>query len=79
MFFVCKVVGDNLFEYIKFEMKDIIVIIVLMGGFGDDDWIIENVILNFGEYKYVYIEQKLDGFKGVVLEFVWDIVVNEKK
>lgn len=71
--FVRKAAGDNPLEYIKLEMKDIIVTNVSTGGSGSDDRITESVTLNFGEYKYIYTEQKPDGSKGAAPEFAWDI------
>ena len=43
---------------------------------GDDGF---SITLNFGEYKYIYTEQKPDGSKGAAPEFAWDIAANEKK
>ena len=77
--YVRKAAGDSPLEYIKLEMKDIIVTSVSSGGSGSDDRITENVTLNFGEYKYIYTEQKPDGSKGAAPEFAWDIAANEKK
>ena len=47
-FFVRKAAGDVPLEYIKLEMKDIIVTNVSTGGSGSDDRITESVTLNFG-------------------------------
>ncbi|WP_428649248.1 Hcp family type VI secretion system effector [Roseibium sp.] len=77
--FVRKAAGDSPLEYIKLDMKDIIVTNVSTGGSGADDRITESVTLNFGEYKYIYTEQKPDGSKGAAPEFAWDIAANEKK
>ncbi|MES0882291.1 Hcp family type VI secretion system effector [Roseibium sp. SCP14] len=77
--FVRKAAGDSPLEYIKIEMKDIIVTSISSGGAGSEDRITENLTLNFGEYKYIYTEQKPDGSKGAAPEFAWDIAANEKK
>ncbi|WP_298820738.1 type VI secretion system tube protein Hcp [uncultured Roseibium sp.] len=77
--YVRKAAGDNPLEYIKLEMKDIIVTNVSTGGSGSDDRITESATLNFGEYKFIYTEQKADGSKGAAPEFAWDIAANEKK
>ncbi|MEM9635889.1 MAG: type VI secretion system tube protein Hcp [Pseudomonadota bacterium] len=77
--FVRKAAGDSPLEYIKIEMKDIIVTSISSGGAGSEDRITENLTLNFGEYKYIYTEQKPDGSKGAAPEFAWDIASNEKK
>ncbi|MDN3719130.1 type VI secretion system tube protein Hcp [Roseibium salinum] len=76
---VRKAAGDSPLEYIKIEMKDIIVTNLSTGGSGSDDRITESCTLNFGEYKYIYTEQKPDGSKGAAPEFAWDIAANEKK
>ncbi|WP_305985410.1 type VI secretion system tube protein Hcp [Roseibium sp. MMSF_3544] len=78
-FYCRKAAGDNPLEYIKIEMKDIIVTSISTGGSGSDDRITENTTLNFGEYKLIYTEQKPDGSKGAAPEFAWDIAANEKK
>ena len=53
--FVRKAAGDSPLEYIKIEMKDIIVTNISTGGSGSDDHITESCTLNFGEYKYFYM------------------------
>ncbi|MCR9056097.1 Hcp family type VI secretion system effector [Roseibium album] len=78
-FYCRKAAGDSPLEYIKIEMKDIIVTSVSTGGSGADDRLTENCTLNFGEYKYVYTEQKPDGSKGAAPEFAFDIAANTKK
>lgn len=74
-----KAAGDQPIEYIKIELKDIIVSNVSLGGSGAEDRIQEQISLNFGEYKYIYTEQKADGSKGAAPEFAWDIAANAKK
>ncbi|MDN3722725.1 type VI secretion system tube protein Hcp [Roseibium salinum] len=74
-----KAAGDSPVEYIKVEMKDIIVTNLSTGGSGSDDRIAESCTLNFGEYKYIYTEQKPDGSKGAAPEFAWDIAASEKE
>ncbi|WP_420415051.1 Hcp family type VI secretion system effector [Roseibium sp.] len=77
--YVRKAAGDSPLEYIKIEMKDIIVTSLQSGGAGSEDRITENATLNFGEYKYIYTVQNADGSKGAAPEFAWDIAANEKK
>jgi type VI secretion system secreted protein Hcp len=74
---VRKAAGENPLEYIKIEMKDIIVTSINSEG-SDEERLFECVSLNFGEYKYVYTEQKPDGSKGAAPEFAWDIAGNSK-
>jgi len=75
---VRKAAGDNPLEYLKIEMKDIIVSNLNNEG-TEDERLFESLSLNFGEYKYVYTEQKPDGSKGAAPEFAWDIAANTKK
>lgn len=77
--YIRKAAGDSPLEYIKIELKDIIVTSLSTGGSGSEDRITENLSLNFGEFKYVYTEQKADGSKGASPEFAWDIPANEAK
>lgn len=77
--YVRKAAGDSPIEYIKIDMKDIIVTNVSSGGHGAEDRITESLTLNFGEFKYIYTEQTPDGGKGAAPEFAWDIASNEVK
>ena len=78
--FVRKAGGDGkAINYIKIEMKDIIVTSVSTGGTDSEDRIMENVSLNFGEYKYIYTMQNPDGSKGAAPEFAYDIAANKSK
>lgn len=78
-FYCRKAAGDAPLEYVKLEMKDIIVTSYSTGGSGSDDRITANITLNFGEFKIEYTEQKPDGSKGAAPEFAFDIAANEKK
>ncbi|MET1415349.1 type VI secretion system tube protein Hcp [Roseibium sp. HPY-6] len=79
MFITRKAAGDTPIEYLKLEMKDIIVTSYSTGGSGSADRVTANMTLNFGEYKVMYTEQKPDGSKGAAPEFAFDIAANEKK
>lgn len=74
-----KAAGDNPLEYLKIEMKDLIISSLTTGGSGAEDRVTYNCSINFGEYKVMYTEQKPDGSKGATPEFAWDIAANEKK
>lgn len=78
--FVRKAAGTgSAIDYIKIEMKDIIVTHIATGGTDSEDRILETVTLNFGEFKYIYTMQNPDGSKGAAPEFAWDIAANTTK
>lgn len=60
---VCrKASGDGgQLEYLKVEMKPVIITSVQGGGSGGDDDLFENVSLNFGQYTVTYVPQDNDG------------------
>lgn len=69
--------GENPLEYIKIEIKDIIVTHVSTGGSGGEDRLTENVTLNFREFKYIYTTQDKGGGSGAAPEFAWNIAENK--
>jgi type VI secretion system secreted protein Hcp len=74
---VVRKAGDNPLEYLKIEIKDIIVSSVSTGGSGGEDRLTENVSLNFSEFKVSYQEQDDKGAKkGGAVEFGWNIAKN---
>lgn len=75
---VRKAGGDSQVEYLKIEMKDIMISSYQTGGAGANERISESLSLNFGEYKIVYTEQKADGSAGAAPEFGYNIAKNEK-
>jgi type VI secretion system secreted protein Hcp len=60
---VCrKASGDGgQIEYMKLEMKSVIITNVQSGGSENDDNLFENVSLNFGEFTVTYVPQDNDG------------------
>lgn len=60
---VCrKASGDGgQLEYVKLEMKNVIITNVQNGGSENDDDLFENVSLNFGEFTVTYVPQDNDG------------------
>ena len=68
--------GDTPLEYIKLEMKDMIVTSVSTGGSGGEDRLTENVTLNFAEFKMTYTPQENTGAAGTAVEFGFDIRKN---
>lgn len=76
---VRKAAGASPLEYIKLEVKDLIVTSVSYYDNDEDERTVEHISLNFAEYKFIYTEQKPDGSKGAAPEFSWDIAANEFK
>lgn len=68
--------GDTPLEYIKLEMKDIIVTSVSTGGSGGEDRLTENVTLNFAEFQMTYTPQEATGAAGTAVEFGFNIAQN---
>lgn len=70
---VRKVGGKTPLDYYQILMSDVIITSVSTGGSGGEDRLTENVTLNFGAFKVMYIEQKADGGEAAKPEFSWDI------
>lgn len=75
---VRKAGGDSQVEYMKLELKDIMITSYQTGGAGANERITESLSLNFAEYKVVYTEQKADGSAGAAPEFAYNIAQNQK-
>ncbi|MEO8279236.1 MAG: type VI secretion system tube protein Hcp [Ideonella sp.] len=63
-------------EYLKIEMKKVLITSVSTGGSGGEDKLTENVSLNFREFKVMYCEQTPTGGEGAKPEFAWNIAEN---
>jgi len=75
--YVRKAGGKNApVEYIKIEMKEVMVVSVSTGGSGGEDRLTENVTLNFAHVKFEYTPQKADGTADKTVEMVYDIAKN---
>lgn len=68
--------GDTPLEYIKLNMKNMIIASISTGGSGGEDRLTENVSLNFSEFKIAYTPQKADGTGDAAVEFGFDIAKN---
>ena len=77
MMIVRKAGGDSQVEYIKIELKDIMISSYQFGGSGSAERIMESISLNFGEFKYVYTEQLANGGEGAKPEFAYNIAKNQ--
>lgn len=75
---VIRKAGEKPLEYLKIDIKDIIVTHVSTGGSGGEDQLTENVSLNFGEFKLTYTPQNADGSGGAASEFGYSMQKNEK-
>nr|WP_321455755.1 type VI secretion system tube protein Hcp [uncultured Cohaesibacter sp.] len=75
---VRKAGGDTPVEFLKIEMKEIIVSSYNTGGASDGlDRVEEHVTFNFREVKVEYTEQTADGAAGASSSAGWDIAANK--
>lgn len=74
---IVRKAGDKPLEYLKIDLKDIIVSSVSTGGSGGEDRLTENVTLNFREWKMTYTPQNKDGSGGGAIDFGFNIAKNE--
>jgi type VI secretion system secreted protein Hcp len=70
---VRKAGTDDPVEYMKLEMKNVMVSSMSSGASGGSDRVTEHVTLNFSEYKMTYTEQTDTGDPGKVIPQSWDI------
>jgi type VI secretion system secreted protein Hcp len=70
--------GEKPLEYMVYTLKDIIISSLSTGGSGGEDRLTENVTLNFGAFKFQYVEQTVTGGTGDKPEVGWDIAANAK-
>lgn len=63
-------------EYLKIEMKDILITSLSTGGSGGEDRLTENVSLNFGRYRLTYTPENQDGTVGSPVVVEWNIAEN---
>ena len=75
---VRKAGGDKPVEYIKIQMKEVMVTSVSTGGSGGEDRLTENVTLNFSKVFYQYTEQDDKGAAGAKIDYKFDIQGNVK-
>jgi type VI secretion system secreted protein Hcp len=73
---VRKAGGDAPLEYIKYDLKKVMVTSLSTGGSGGEDQLTENITLNFAEISANYMEQKETGGQAAVLPFTWNIAEN---
>ncbi len=73
MLTVRKSGGDAPVEYLTLEMKKVLVTGIHSGGGAGDDRIMEDIVLNFAEYKFSYKPQKDDGTAEAPIDFGWSM------
>ena len=73
---VVRKAGDKPLEYLKIEMKNVLISSISTGGSGGEDRLTENVTLNFETVKVEYTPQKKDGSGEAVQTFGWDVGKN---
>ena len=73
---VVRKAGKKPLEYIKMELKNVLVTSISTGGSGGEDRLTENITLNFEKIKWTYVKQKEDGSGEPDKDFKWDIGAN---
>ena len=73
---IVRKAGDKPLEYIKLDMKELIVSSISTGGSGGEDRLTENVSLNFREWKMTYTPQDDKGAGGGAVDFGFNIAKN---
>lgn len=73
---VVRKAGKEPLEYMKIEMRKVLVTSLSTGGSGGEDKLTENVTLNFAEVSYDYKQQAPDGSGGAAVTFNWKIGEN---
>lgn len=75
---VVRKAGEKPLEYIKLTMKDVLISSLSTGGSGGEDRLVENMSLNFGEYKMEYVPQKPDGSGDAAQTASYSMKLNKK-
>ena len=73
---ICRKAGDTPLEFIKLDMKELIVSSISTGGSGGEDRLTENVSLNFREWKMTYTPQDDKGGGAGAVDFAFNIAKN---
>ena len=71
--------GDKPVEYLKVEMKGVMVTSINVGGSAaSEDRLTENVSLNFAKVFYQYTLQDRKGAAGPKIDYKFDVQANKK-
>ncbi len=73
---IVRKAGQVPIDYIKLEMKEVLVTSLSTGGSGGEDRLTENVSLNFASFKFTYTPQTSTGAAGTPKSIGWNIVEN---
>ena len=74
---ISKIYSKGSYDYLKLEMKDILVTSISNGGSGGEDRLTENVTLNFASFRFTYIPLKSDGLTpDTGIPASWNILEN---
>ena len=70
--------GEHPLEFLKIDLKGMMVTSVTQGGTGTQDRLTENVSLNFAQFHTTYTQQNPDGSAGTAPEVKWHIAQNKE-
>ncbi len=73
---VVRKAGTTPIDYIKLDMKEVLVTSLSTGGSGGEDKLTENVSLNFASFTFSYTPKNADGTAGDAIPASWNIVEN---
>ncbi len=66
--------GKKPVQYLKIDLKDVLVSSYAVGGSGGSDTHTETITLNFGSVQTSYTPMKSDGTPGATITSGWDVV-----
>ncbi|MCD6535309.1 MAG: type VI secretion system tube protein Hcp [Deltaproteobacteria bacterium] len=70
--------GDSPVEYLVLELKKVLVTGIQSGGGQGDDRIMEDITLNFAEFKFTYNLQSDDGSVASTIPIGWSMETNQE-
>lgn len=76
---VVRKAGEKPFEYLRIDLKDIIVTSISNGGSGGENRLTEHVTLNFAEFRFTYTPVKPDGTADAQVSVGWNILANAER
>lgn len=74
---VRKAGGEKSLEYFTIELKDVLISAVETHSDSNSPWLMEEVHLNFSEFKVVYTPQDQKGGAGGAVEFGYNMAKNK--
>ena len=73
---ICRKPGGTKLEYMKIDLKNVLITSISDGGSGGESLLTESISLNFQSFEVHYKEQKDDGSGGPAISFDWNIAKN---